>query len=453
MAVLLLLALPAGAQTGGAAGQQFVSLSDIHFDPYYDPSLMGALESTDVSGWAAVFTSSKITAPSTYGADTNWPLFRMLLADLKTRAGGTAFVTISGDFLAHDFPQNFQLYSPDKSAQAYQSFVTKTVQFIASQLQAAVPAARIFPSLGNNDADCGDYEITPNGWFLGVFAKAWAPSVRAPSFVTQFSPAGWYSVPAPMPNTLLIGLNSIFFSANYDNACGEGTTDYGAQELVWLGRQLANAAKEHQRVWLLYHIPPAINVWSTISGGAACPTPVLMWKTQYTNTFNALMQQYASTVTVSLAGHTHADDFRLMASGASPYAYVHITPAVSPMFTNNPAYESIRASALDATILDYSVIILPLGSPQPAWETEYTFSTAYGQPSYTPATVMAVRNAIQTDAATRALYMRYYTASNPNSTMISSKSWFGYWCGTGARTAATFTSCYCPITPAPAPAQ
>jgi hypothetical protein len=444
LAVLLLLPLPAtAAQTAAAVPrQQFISLSDIHFNPYYDPSLMAALEAADVSGWAGVFASSKVTAPSAYGADTNWPLFRMLLADLKTRCAGAAFVTISGDFLAHDFPQNFQLYSPDKSGKAYQSFVTKTVQFIAAQLQAALPSARMFPSLGNNDSDCGDYEITPNGWFLGVFANAWAPSVREPTFVSQFSPAGYYAVPAPMPNTTLIGLNSIFFSVNYDNACGEGTTDYGAQELKWLDQQLSSAAKEHRRVWLLYHIPPGVNVWSTLSG-AVCPSPVLMWKTQYNNTFNALMQKYASTIPVSLAGHTHMDDFRLMGN-----AYIHMTPAVSPMFTNNPAYETVRDSPLDATIVDYTVVSFPLNNPQPAWGPEYTFSTAYHQPSYTPATIMAMRNAIDTDAATRALYMQYYTVSNPNSTTITPKNWFGYWCGTGAQTGAAFTSCYCAIPPA-----
>lgn len=437
----------ASAQAGTAAARQFISISDIHFNPYYDPTLMQQLEASDVSGWAAIFQSSKIQQPNSYNSDTNYSLFASFLADLKTRAADATFATISGDFLCHDFPQDFQLYSPDKSEGAYQSFVTKTVQFIATELRAADPGLTIYPALGNNDSDCGDYEITPKGWFLGVFAKAFAPSVKWPGFVTQFSPYGYYAAPAPMPDTTLIGLNTIFFSSNYDNACGTNGIDYGVLELAWLKKQLALARLRKRHVWLLYHIPPGINVYSSTTGPSACPAPVTMWKTQYTTTFDALMKQYASTVSVSLAGHTHMDDFRLMATTTSPFAYVHITPAVSPLFTNNPAYEVMTYLPQKATIADYAVIHFTLNTPTPRWGQEYSFDSAYGQTSYTPQSIAAVRAAIDSDPATRALYIRYYTASNPGSTTITPETSKGYWCGTGARTPADFSNCYC-VTPA-----
>ncbi|MCU1348552.1 MAG: acid sphingomyelinase-like phosphodiesterase protein [Acidobacteria bacterium] len=437
----------AGHVAGHVPAQQFISISDLHFDPYYDPSLMAKLEATDVSGWSAVFASSAIKTPSAYGADTNDPLLQSFLADLRIRAAGARFVTITGDLLGHHFPQDFQYYSSDKSAQAYQSFVTKTVQYIASSIQAAVPNIPVFPVLGNNDADCGDYEITPNGWFLQVFAKAWSPAVKSPTFVKQFSPTGHYAVAAPMPDTLIVGVNSIFFSASYDNACGQEGTDYGKQELAWIGSQLAAAAKNRQRVWLLYHIPPGINVYSTTHGPGICPEPSLMWKAQYTAAFDALMVKYAATVPVSLAGHTHMDDFRLLATAARPYAFIHITPGVSPIFTNNPAYEAISYAPATSTLTDYTVFYLSLGAPQPAWTTEYTFTTAYQQPTYSPATVSAVSAAIAADPATRALYLRYYASSNPASTTITPQTWRGYWCGTGAQNASAFTACYCVAPP------
>jgi len=407
-----------------AQDEHFISLSDLHFNPYYDPSLMAQLEATDVSGWAAVFASSKITTPSAYGADTNYPLLQSFLADLKTRAAGARFVTITGDLLGHDFPQDFQLYSPDKSEDAYQSFTTKTTQFIASQVKSALPAIPIYPVLGNNDSDCGDYEITPGGWFITVFAKAWSAKLNS---------SGNYDVAAPMPHTRIIGLNTIFLSANYDNACGEEGVDYGAQTLTWLRRRLEAAKAKHDRVWLLYHIPPGINVYSTTSGGSACPAPVLMWKTQYTKRFNALMKKYSSTVVTSLAGHTHMDDFRLVDN-----LYIHITPAVSPMFSNNPTYESITYAPSTGAITDYTVYNLQLGNTPLAWNTEYTFSTAYDHRSFA-----AVHDAIGADPATRALYMQYYTSSNAKSTTITDANWFGYWCGTGSANANAFTTCYC----------
>ena len=412
------------AVSARAQSERFISISDLHFNPYYDPSLMARLESTDVSGWPAIFASSKITTVSEYGADTNYPLLQSFVADLKTRADGARFVTITGDLLGHDFPQNFQLYSPDKSEAAYQSFATKTMQFIASQVRAAAPAIPIFPVLGNIDSDCGDYEITPAGWFMTMFAKAW----RQP-----FSSKGNYDVAAPLPHTRIIGLNSIYLSVNYDNACGDDDADYGSQTLTWLRGRLEAAKAKHDRVWLLYHIPPGINVYTTTSGGSACPAPVLMWKSRYTKRFNALMKRYASTVVTSLAGHTHMDDFRLIDK-----LYIHITPAVSPMFSNNPAYESIEFSPASGAITDYTVYDLQLGNTPAAWTPEYTFSTAYNHAGFAE-----MHDAIATDAATRAKYMQYYTASNAKSTTMTTQNWFGYWCGTASANAAAFTSCYC----------
>src|SRR5205814_6177872 len=179
----------------------------------------------------------KVTAISAYGADTNYPLLQSFLADLKTRAASARFITITGDLLGHDFPQNIQLYSADKSEEAYESFTTKTIQFIAAQIRSAVPSMPIYAVLGNNDSDCGDYEITPGGWFIKVFAKAWA---------TKFNADGRYDVAAPMPHTRIIGLNTIYLSANYDNACGEEGIDYGAQTLTWLRRRLEAAKAKHE---------------------------------------------------------------------------------------------------------------------------------------------------------------------------------------------------------------
>ena len=447
--VMVLVSSAAGAlaQSGAASTEQFISISDIHFNPYFDPTLMKQLEAADVSGWAAIFQSSKIQQPNSYNSDTNYPLFASFLADLKARAAGARFATISGDFLAHDFPQDFQLYATDKSEAAYQSFVTKTVQFIAGELRAAAPGLKIYPALGNNDSDCGDYEITPKGWFLRAFAKAFSPGVRSHGFVERFAPYGYYTVPAPVPDTTLIGLNSIYFSSNYDNACGTPGVDYGARELEWLREQLAQARLQRRHVWLLYHIPPGINVYSSTEGPSACPAPVTMWKTQYTTAFDALMRRYASTVTVSLTGHTHMDDFRLMGPESSPFAYVHITPAISPLFTNNPAYELMTYLPREATIADYTVIHFTLNTTAPQWSPEYSFDSAYGQTSVTPQSIAAVRAAIGSDPATRALYIQYYTAANPGSTTITQASWKGYWCGTGARTPTEFSACYC-VTPA-----
>ena len=70
--------------------------------------------------------------------------------------------------------------------------------FLAWELQAAFPRARLLPVIGNNDGYCGDYQSTPHDAFLAHMAAAWAASVGAPdpnAFIAQFSTGGYYSVP------------------------------------------------------------------------------------------------------------------------------------------------------------------------------------------------------------------------------------------------------------------
>src|SRR5689334_12519597 len=126
-AVLLLLLLcvcPAGAET-------FLSVSDIHFDPFADPSLVPKLEAADVSQWGAILGSSGETTFSTYGHDINDALLRSAVAQMKTAIPSPSFVLISGDFLAHKFQQTYQQYATDKSQAAYTAFVTKTIAYVA----------------------------------------------------------------------------------------------------------------------------------------------------------------------------------------------------------------------------------------------------------------------------------------------------------------------------------
>ena len=98
---ILVLALLAAFPAAGAAQQDtgtFVVLSDIHFDPFYDPDLKPQLQAADARQWLRIFGSSKVTKLSNYGADTNYPLLKSALASLRRRAPKPDFVLISGDF-------------------------------------------------------------------------------------------------------------------------------------------------------------------------------------------------------------------------------------------------------------------------------------------------------------------------------------------------------------------
>src|SRR5256885_8260426 len=173
-------------------GETFLSISDIHFNPFADPALVAKLEAADVSQWDAIFASSTVTAFSTYGSDVNDPLLRSALAEMRKQLPSPAFVLISGDFLAHKFDKLYQQYATDKSQTAYTAFVTKTIAYVASRFRKAYPGVRIYPTLGNNDSDCGDYAVAPDGQFLANFRDVWSPIVHSQSFDRRFPSGGFF---------------------------------------------------------------------------------------------------------------------------------------------------------------------------------------------------------------------------------------------------------------------
>ena len=88
-------------------GYPVVVFSDVHFNPFYDPSLFPALVSADAGEWASIFQTSTITAPSVWGSDTNYPLLALALSSIKQNLGASPLIIYTGDILGHNFPQTF----------------------------------------------------------------------------------------------------------------------------------------------------------------------------------------------------------------------------------------------------------------------------------------------------------------------------------------------------------
>ena len=425
-----------------AFAEKFLSVSDIHFNPFADPAIVTKLEAADVSQWDAILASSTITAFSTYGSDLNDPLFQSALGEMQKQIPSPAFVLISGDFLAHDFDKNYQQYATDKSPAAYTAFVTKTIAYVAAAFRKAYPHARIYPTLGNNDSDCGDYAVAPNGAFLENFRDLWSPIVRSRSFDRRFATGGYYHADVPtLDNVRIIALNTNFFSTNYKNPCGKPGPDPGVRELEWLDAELGLAQSLGKRVWLLFHIPPGIDVYDTVEYGGACPTVKsgTFWKDEYTQKYLGITAAHRRTIAGSFAGHTHQDEFRIVTGD-----FIHITPSVTPIFGNNPAFEIVDA-ARNGRIAGYTAWNLP--NVTLPWVREYSFDGAYGKTTYDTATLTQLAASIDTDAATREKYFDYSSSGNTQSTEKALATWKAYWCGLTVLTGSDFTTCYCGPSP------
>ena len=413
-------------------------VSDVHFNPFDDPSLVDDLRKAPASQWHAILARTA-KAASPYFVDTNFPLLESALAAMRANAPDPPVVVISGDFLAHDFPLQFSHVELGAPPGTYETFVDKTIAFLASEFDAAYPRAQFVIVVGNNDGYCGDYRSTPHSPFLAHMAGSWAPLVnrggRAPGFAQTFPDAGYYvaTLPGTAAGTRVVALNAVYWSSFYANACGVAGSDPGADELRWLDATLPQDTTG--RTIVVTHISPGIDEYSSMVAGK--PVPFL--EQSYEKHLLATLASHGPRVRGILAGHMHHASFEVAESGDGPIP-VLVIPSISPIQGNNPSFEVARIGADDATIEDLTAYYLPLGSPSAVWAEEYSFDDAYGFKAFDAKNLFALQASLETDAAERARFISYY---NSESTIASPnpKAWPWLWCGHLNLTVDAYSAC------------
>lgn len=433
----------------------FLSLSDIHFNPLYDPGLWKELVKDDYADWQGVFAKSSVSGMGTYGNDINYNLLRSALDNMSRQAPDPDFIIITGDFLAHEFQDTFRSVTHIQDPKSVAAFSDKTISFVTLMITQTFPHATIYPVLGNNDSDCDDYAIQPAGTFLGRTALTWAPlpqnSPSAKAFIQTFSQGGSYSLIAPdNPKHRIIALNTTFFSSNYAMKCGNTKPDPGADEMNWLKAELKKAAAANEKVWLVYHILPGIDVFTTLSKNKNTKpgTPMkltMFWDSSYNRQFVDLLKQYANTIVASFAGHIHMDSFELVQSKQTTVSFVHITPAITPKFGNNPGFEVFSYDKNTSALNDYTAYWLDLNAAATTntpvdWQKEYSFTESYGQPAFSAGALESISGQLLTNNSTSAKFLQYYNVSR-GTPGIKDAQRRAYWCGMTNLIETDYSSC------------
>lgn len=260
-------------------------VSDIHFEPFWDPAKVAQLESAPTRFWDAILASPASADRQqrfdalqdkchARGVDTPYALYKSSLTAMRSKAGvvgaGEAgFVIVSGDLVAHAFPCKYSTLFPQASPQAYSAFVVKTLDYVLHELHKALPAVPVYAALGNNDSGCGDYQLDANSEFLrasgAVFTEGFPAAVREEARQT-FAVGGYYSIalPAPVEHTRLLVLDDLFMSRKYSTCDGKQDAAAGASQIAWLRAELERAREHKEKVWVIGHIPPGIDPFTTI---------------------------------------------------------------------------------------------------------------------------------------------------------------------------------------------
>jgi sphingomyelin phosphodiesterase acid-like 3 len=469
VACLYLGALNSGCGGGSnSTGSNFpvVVFSDVHFNPFYDQSLFPALNSTDAGGWETIFEGSSIKAPSARGEDTNYPLLVLALSGIRQNLGASPLVIYTGDILGHGIPQMFYPHYyqnlgvpvpavPDDTAiAAMKDFTDKAVTFLMDQVRASVGNIPVMFAVGNGDSYSGygpnvlDSSLSADNSFLVntaelFYTKFLNGTVDHQPFLNTFTTAGYYCAEPAETNLMVIGLNTILFCQAFSSS-PDANDGIVAAELDWLDSRLAAAAVKGKKVWLLMHAPPGADIGTTakpanVDSSGHIATATMMWRPAYQTRFLNILANYPGLISLTLAGHTHMDEYRILPSSD----VLEITPAISPWFGNNPAFKVFTISRDTLEPADYSSFNFDLATNPAQFNGYYTFSVAYSVQGHLDASLTRLTPALVTDNAKQALYRGHYYSGNNSSTPvtyppfgnsydpITDSSWPVHWSGIG----------------------
>jgi sphingomyelin phosphodiesterase acid-like 3 len=432
-------------------GNRFLIASDIHFNPFADRSLVADLAAAPAGQWEGILNRSTPAATSPYGQDTNWWLLKSALDAMRATEPHPALVMVTGDLLAHNFPKAYASAIHDSDREHYRAFVRKTVVFLAAELRQRFKKSQILLTPGNNDNECGDYDIEAGGPFLDDTAEVVHKLARAGGRLKEdWKALGSYSVqPGSIPALRILSVNTVFFSNKYQttsfaNGCSPVDSTAAEQTFSWLESNLAEARQANQKVWLMFHIPPGIDGYASMMqmqhavAGQCAQAIVPMWKPVWTSRFDGLMEQYQSTITAGFAGHTHTDDFRVL-PGAG---FVLIDPPVSPVYGQNPAFRVVTFSR-NGGVTDQSTYYLN----NEQWTSEYSFTSEWHSQAIEASSLKSIYDRIRDDPEARG---RWLTLLNVSSThdAVPANGVPALDCAIGALDPAGYQACAC-ATPAP----
>ncbi len=464
---LLLVCGPARARAAEVGRQTVRALmvSDIHFEPFWDPGKAAQLAAAPVAQWNAI-----LSAPPTpdqaarfgelqkncnaKGVDTSYALLASSLRAMRADARGADFITLSGDLISHKFSCKFAAVFPHASPDAYQAFAAKTFEYVLAQLRGAFPGVPVYAALGNNDSGCGDYKLDADGEFLRTTAKAMTADVPAPErsrAQQDYAAEGYYATElTALHDARLVILDDNFMSPKYRTCAGKRDPAPAAAQIAWLRAQLERARRKHEKVWFMAHIPPGVDLASTaksmvnVCSGEA---PVMFLSS---GAMADTLAEFGDVVRLAIFAHTHMDELRLLepAEGGAdrgPVA-VKMVASISPVDGNNPSFTVAKVDAATAKLMDYRVFAASNQTgDNTAWSEEYDYAQTYDEPSFSASSVANLINRFTADpkALRKASqsYLRNYFVGDLSAWI--KPFWAEYVCALENRTAASYRACAC----------
>ncbi|MCC6775917.1 MAG: metallophosphoesterase [Hyphomicrobiales bacterium] len=463
-AVTLWMSVSAPLLAQEPAAARVLALSDLHLDPFASPAVARKLVTAPLTQWPVLLDQPGPDRFGKYGWDSTWPLLRSALDQARAVVPDPAFIILTGDLIAHRFKQRFEETIGRPDEKDYRRFVAKTATFVGEEIIKRFPGKRVFLALGNEDSECGDYKLTPQGHFLHETLPLARQLTGAndPTFDRDWVTGRGYDLPSPdIPKLRLIYVNSVYLSAEYRDACNSGAANAGDETMAWLAARLAAAERAGDKAWLLFHIPPGADAYATLRHGA-CPTGLTrMWAPGHTQALVQLVERHARTIVAAFAGHTHMDEFRLIGRNGRTDGFVVHTPGISPIFGQNPGFH-VYTYGRDAQLVDrdtWGVDDLSVADVAggPAWRRTYRFSELWQVSTIDTPSLTTIDRWIANDPQARGHWFSTYPVGRiatwrvPDASQLPLTTFSAYHCAIGRIVADEYRNCLCGSTPVQSP--
>jgi len=367
----------------------FFQVSDTHLDLYYNSNITNinhqACRNVTKLNSTNITLSKTVAKFGRFKCDTPDELMVSVETHMKSindqLEHAVEFVLITGDQSAHAY-ENFDVNEKDSTVW---SIGNSTKYF--SRLN--VP---VFPALGNNDLYM-DYQPPVNNNSdlykrIGdtieefVFLKNHQVSIdnSVADFRKTFHFGGYYSVFIKARKLMLIILNTNYWNTdanNHDTSIGV----IGQQQLKWLYSQLVVANNTNYKVIIAGHIPPGCDPYNDRG----------YWVPRFTNVYLLMTsEQFPNIISAQIFAHSHTDRMRMLYMGdqfplvdtkSHSKSAIFITPSVTPIFGNSPAYRLFSMTSKEGNLNDYVQYFMDLTisniKGQSYWAKEYSFNELY----------------------------------------------------------------------------
>lgn len=318
--------------------------------------------------------SMNLSIPAPYwgyeGCDAPWSLAASAFQAVENIApkGGYDLSLYTGDLVAHG-----QTWEESADIENY------SASAIYNMLRRHTNNTPTFPTLGNHDTYPTEFnapDSLPDGrgnqfsWDYNYVAKLWNKEgwLNHTTVKEARTHYGGFSV-SPRKGLRIVSFNADFWYTGNGFAFINTTNPDIGGVLRWVTDELQAAEDAHERVWVMAHVLPGWDGYSTLD--------------RPTNLFYQIVSRYRSTIAHMFFGHSHEDEFSVFyhntngnSSSASRLTkdavnVMHVSPSVTPLTNMNPGIRVLEIDPETYEMMDYHQYYTPLQNVQNVTETKH----------------------------------------------------------------------------------